>query len=89
MHHIIKEHSVAAWLDIKEKGKNNNLFERLAVDDEFPLDQDQLEKYLQNPERYAGAAIVQTEEFLRDVVDPKLKEYKKALDAHSESELAV
>ena len=32
MHELIKEHSVAAGLAVKEEGKINNLFERLGKD---------------------------------------------------------
>ena len=68
MHELIKEHSVAAGLAVKEEGKTNNLFERLGADEKFPWDEAKLESYLANPQRYAGAAVMQTEEYLKNVV---------------------
>ena len=68
MHELIKEHSVAVGLAMKEEGVENNLFERLGNDPQFPLSKVELDVYLEHPERYAGAAVLQTEEFLEEVV---------------------
>lgn len=89
MHELIKKHSVAAWLDIKEEGKENNLFERLGEDVLFPLSEDDLAAYLDNPQRYAWAAVDQTEEFLRDIVFPKIHAYKEVFAGTSHVKLAV
>ena len=89
MHELIKEHSVAAGLAVKEEGKINNLFERLGKDSWFPLSEEELSRYLENPERYAGASSVQTEEFLTDYVSPRLALYKEKLDMHHTEELSV
>lgn len=75
MHEIIKKHSVAAGLAIKEEGVDNNLFERLGNDKKFPLSKSELEIYLEKPERFAGAAKKQTEEYLEEYVNPVLKKY--------------
>lgn len=79
MHELIKEHSVAAWLAIKAQGNENNLFERLGQDDAFPLSVSDLAVYLHNSQRYAGAAVQQTQEYLRDIVVPKLHTYEHIL----------
>ena len=88
MHQIIKEHSIAASLAIKEDGASNTLFERLGNDSRFPLSKVNLEGYLENPERYAGAASVQTEEYLANVVGPKLRGYEDLI-GKSSSEIKV
>ena len=37
MHEVIREHSVAAGLAVKEQGKENDLLDRLAADDRIPF----------------------------------------------------
>lgn len=89
MHELIKEHSVAAWLAVKEQGKENNLFERLWADSAFPLSFEQLQTYLYSPERYAGAAVMQTKDFLQEKVAPVLEAYKEILDADVVVDISV
>jgi hypothetical protein len=55
------------------------LFERLGQDDAFPLSVSDLAVYLHNSQRYAGAAVQQTQEYLRDIVVPKLHTYEHIL----------
>lgn len=88
MHEIIKNHSIAAGLAIKEEGKDNNLFERLASDEQFPLVQKDLESYLEDPARFAGCAEEQTKDYLKEVVGPTLKKYQDLL-GKSESKINV
>ncbi|MBC8500544.1 MAG: adenylosuccinate lyase [Nanoarchaeota archaeon] len=76
MHEIIKIHSVAAGKAVKEKGKPNDLFERLAADPAIPVSRKYLDELLKNPERFAGAAAQQTEEFLQENVQPVLDKYQ-------------
>ena len=67
MHEIIKKHSVEAGKAVKINGVRNDLFERLANDDSIPVTLGYLNNLIENPERFAGAAIIQTEEFLKKV----------------------
>ena len=83
MHEIIKKHSVAAAKVVKEEGKPNDLFERLLKDTAIPLEKAFLDGLLQNPARFAGAASLQTEEFLKMKVDPLLKKNASLLDVKS------
>ena len=53
------------------------------------MSEEELSRYLENPERYAGASSVQTEEFLTDYVSPRLALYKEKLDMHHTEELSV
>ena len=88
MHEIIKTHSVDVGISIKEEGNENNLFERLGNDDNFPLSQRQLEVYLENPGRFAGASEKQTQEYLNEVVKPRLEKYQDSI-GKSDSEIEV
>ncbi len=88
MHKIIEQHSIPAGIAIKEEGADNTLFERLGNDQNFPLSQSDLEEYLENPERFAGAAEQQTEDYLRKVVNPILKE-RRDLIGKTDSEIKV
>ncbi|KHO48176.1 MAG: adenylosuccinate lyase [archaeon GW2011_AR5] len=77
MHEIIKYHSVAAGNAVKLEGKRNDLFERLVADGRLGMSRQYLDNLLQEPERFAGAARQQTEEFLEKEVSPVLKKYSE------------
>ena len=74
LHERIRVHSMAASKVIKEEGGENDLLERIAADPAFGVTLEDLESILQ-PEKYTGRAKEQTEEFLRDVVEPALAKY--------------
>ena len=84
MHEIIKQHSVSAARAVKLEGKPNDLFRRLAEDPGIPVDEDFLHKLLHNPERFAGAAEKQTEEFLEKEVKPILDKYNELIGSSSD-----
>lgn len=88
MHEIIKKHSVATGLFIKEEGGVNDLFTRLGDDPKFPLSEVELDVYLEDPARYAGAAIQQTEEYL-EVIAVRLASYEDVSEEKRESEINV
>jgi len=77
MHEVIREHSVAAGLAVKEQGVENDLLVRLAADERVPFDQGELEELIGNYQEFTGRAAEQTTEFLDEVVAP-------VLDAHQE-----
>jgi len=76
IHEVIREHSVAAGLDVKNLGIHNNLLERLAKDDRIPFDYQQLDSLIGNYQQFTGRAATQTSEFLKEVVAPVLEKYK-------------
>jgi adenylosuccinate lyase len=76
MHEVIREHSVAAGLAVKEQGVENDLLERLAGDERVPFDQGELEALIGNYQEFTGRAAEQTEEFLAEVVAPVLEKYQ-------------
>jgi adenylosuccinate lyase len=79
MHEVIREHSVAAGLAVKEEGLDNDLLVRLAKDERIPFSLDTLEKLIGNYQEFTGRAPQQTEEFLDEVVAPMLERHKNLL----------
>ncbi len=76
MHEVIREHSVAAGLSVKEEGKENDLLDRLADDEAIPFTQQELEGMIVNYQEFTGRAAEQTDDFLDEVVIPVLHKYK-------------
>ncbi len=75
IHGVIRDHSVAAGLAVKEEGKENDLLERLAGDERIPLGGGELYALLGRFQEFTGRAAEQTMEFLAEVVDPVLARY--------------
>ena len=71
LHERIRVHSQAAAARMKSEGLESDLMERIAADEAFPLDHEQLSCLLA-PEKYTGRAAQQVENFLKDDVDPVL-----------------
>ena len=67
-----------AGKNVKEEGKDNNLLELIAKDDSFGLSYEDLLKTM-DPTKYTGRAALQTERFVKDVVDPVLEARKDLL----------
>ena len=88
MYEFIRKHSVDSAIAMKEEGADCDLFERLGKDQNFPLSEKELNAYLGNPLRFAGAANIQTEEFLEDYVKPAL-EKNRHLIGKASSEVNV
>lgn len=72
LHEKIRIHSMAAGKLVKEEGKPNDLMQRIAEDSSFNLSSPQLEE-LMDPSLYTGCSSQQTEEFIRNQVDPLLE----------------
>ncbi len=75
IHEVIREHSVAAGLAVKEHGVENDLLIRLARDERIPFAQDELESLIGNYQEFTGRAAEQTVEFLTEEVQPVLKQH--------------
>lgn len=78
LHERIRVHSMEAGKLVKEEGLPNDLLRRISDDPTFNLSADQLEA-LMDPALYIGCASLQTEEFIRDMVDPILAANKHLL----------
>lgn len=82
-HEQIRVRSMEAGKTVKEEGKDNDLLERIAADEFFGLDLDDLKAYM-NPSLYVGRSPRQVEVYLRDVVRPVLDANKDLLGATAE-----
>ena len=78
LHERIRVHSMEAGKLVKEEGLPNDLLRRISDDPAFNLTAGQLEA-LMDPALYIGCASLQTEEFIRDMVDPVLAANKHLL----------
>ncbi len=83
LHERIRELSMEAGRNVKEKGLDNNLLELIAADPAFGLTLDEL-KQTMDPSRYTGRAPLQVEEYLSQVIRPLLEEYKDVLGVKAE-----
>lgn len=78
LHERIRELSMEAGRNVKEKGKENNLLELIAADPAFNLTLEELQKTME-PSKYVGRSKEQVEGFLANVVAPILEEHKELL----------
>ncbi|MDO5145962.1 MAG: adenylosuccinate lyase [Eubacteriales bacterium] len=83
LHEKIRQHSMAAGRIVKEEGKENDLLERIAADDAFGMNLEQLQAIMK-PENFVGRAPEQTEEYLRDYVRPLLEANREMLGMKAE-----
>ena len=83
LHEIIRTHSMEAAKQVKMEGKSNDLIERIIADDNVKIDKEKLVELL-DPKNFTGFASEQTEEFLKDLVDPIIEENKALLGAHTD-----
>ncbi len=74
LHERLRTHSHAAAAKVKLEGGSNDLIERIAADDAFPLTMEEIQSHL-DPALYTGRSASQVVEFIADVVDPLLKKY--------------
>lgn len=83
LHERIRIHSMEAGKMVKVEGKENDLLERIANDDAFPQNMEQLTSIM-SPANFVGRAPNQTVEFFRDFIDPILEKEKAALGMHAD-----
>jgi adenylosuccinate lyase len=83
LHERIRVHSMAAGKVVKEEGKENDLLERIANDEMFGMNMEQLEAIM-HPNKFVGRAPQQTEEYFHDFISPVLEKEKDALGMHAE-----
>ena len=85
LHEHLRMHSHAAAAKVKLEGGMNDLIDRIAADDAFPLSREEIEAEL-DPTLYTGRSASQVDEFLSDVVRPVLG---RLYDGEIKSELKV
>ncbi|HAE45717.1 MAG TPA: adenylosuccinate lyase [Lachnospiraceae bacterium] len=83
LHEKIRQLSMEAGRNVKVEGKDNNLFDLIAADPAFPLGKKELEDAL-DPSKYVGRAPQQVTAYLKDYVEPMLRENADILGWKSE-----
>ena len=83
LHERIRELSMEAGANVKQKGLDNNLLELIAADPSFGLSLEEL-KACMDPSKYVGRSTEQVEEFLTEVINPILEENKELLGMTAE-----
>ena len=74
LHEALRVHSHAAAAKVKLEGGKNDLIDRIAQDDLFPLTKEEIEAHL-DPKKYIGRSVSQVDEFLANVIAPILDRY--------------
>ena len=79
LHERIRVHSMEAGKMVKMEGKQNDLLQRIANDDMFGLTMEELEAIM-IPENFVGIAPEQTEEYIKNFIQPILQKNKEVLE---------
>ncbi len=79
MHEIIREHSIAAGLRVKQEGEENDLIDRLGNDERVPFAKDELDRLLGNYSDFTGRSAEQVDDYINEVVQPVLEKHKELL----------
>ena len=77
LHEKIRQHSQAAAAQVKKLGKHNDLIDRLKADPAFK--KVNLKKVL-DPKTYTGRAPQQVDEFVKEILTPVRRKYRKELN---------
>ncbi len=88
LHERIRMHSQAAATAVKQKGLDNDLLDRLAADPAFAAVRPQLAA-VADARRFIGRAPAQVSEFIRHVVAPIRRKYRKAMAALADERITV
>ena len=83
LHEKIRQLSMEAGANVKQKGLENNLLELIAQDPDFNLSLEELQAAME-PARYTGRAQIPVEKYLKDFVEPVLEANKDVLGMKAE-----
>ena len=83
LHEKIRELSMEAGRNVKEKGLDNNLLELIAADPVFNLTLEELRQTME-PAKYVGRSREQVEAYLKQIILPLLEENKELLGIKAE-----
>lgn len=78
LHEIIREYSMKAAYRVKHEGKDNNLIELIMNDDSFKMSKEEILSIMDS-KNFIGRAPEQVVEFVNEVVEPAIKDYKEDL----------
>ena len=74
IHETIRVHSMEASKKVKEEGKENDLIARIMNDTSLKMDKSKIREVL-DPKNFIGFAPIQTDEFIKNEVNPILQKY--------------
>ena len=83
LHERIRKHSMAAAREVKEKGRENDLLERIKGDSAFDDIADRIDDML-DPTRFMGRAPGQVREFLERDVESRLSRFEDLMTGPEE-----
>ncbi len=83
LHEEIRQLSMQAGTHVKKEGRDNDLLELIAADEMFGMSLEELKERMK-PEDYVGRAPRQVDVYLRDHVEPVLKENADLIGAKGE-----
>ncbi|MBR1628554.1 MAG: adenylosuccinate lyase [Lachnospiraceae bacterium] len=83
LHEKIRQLSMEAGKHVKVNGERNDLIERIAEDEAFPIGKEALYEAM-DPKLYVGRAPSQVKEYLEEVVRPMLSANQEALGLKAE-----
>ena len=83
LHEKIRQLSMQAGANVKEKGLDNNLLSLIAEDEEFPMSLEELQQSM-DPAKYVGRAPSQVVNFVDEVIKPILEQNKDLLGLKAE-----
>jgi adenylosuccinate lyase len=79
LHEIIREYSMKAAYRVKHEGLDNNLISLIVEDDSFKMSKEEILSIM-DPKNFTGRSSEQVDDFVKDVIDPALKDYEDELD---------
>ena len=78
-HEVIREYSMQAAKRVKQEGKDNNLLELILEDcDTFKMSREEILDIM-DPKNFIGRAPEQVVEFVEEIVNPAINEYKEQI----------
>lgn len=83
LHEKIRKYSMETAKNIKEKGLNNDLLEKIIKDPCFLLDEQELKNIL-NATNFTGRSAQQVTEFIKDDIEPILQKNRRLVNKNNE-----
>lgn len=83
LHEVIRSLSMEAATEVKEKGMQNDLINKIKNSNKFPLTNEEIDNII-NPKNFIGRSEKQVEEFIEEYINPILNEHKDILDINIE-----
>lgn len=83
LHEKIRQYSIEAGRQVKEKGLENDLCERILADDMFKINKEELDEILK-PESFTGRSEEQVEEYIEQYIRPIIEANKDILNEQVE-----